>query len=80
MLAGIGHNGKSVLTGIMEWMHEGKVSHVTLASLIADIRFGASGFENMDINIDTEMKGGPNVADAYNQIKAITTPSHKHRS
>ena len=29
----------------------------------------------MDINIDTEMKGGPNVADAYNQIKAITTPA-----
>jgi P4 family phage/plasmid primase-like protien len=74
---GIGRNGKSVLTGILEHMHPGTVSHVSMSSFKDDPRFSMADLEGMDVNIDVEMTSDK-IRD-LSIIKRITTATHRHR-
>jgi len=75
--AGIGRNGTSVLTGILEHMHPGTVSHVSMSSFKDDPRFSMADLEGMDVNIDVEMTND-RIRD-LSIIKRITTATHRHR-
>jgi putative DNA primase/helicase len=58
-LFGYGSNGKSVVTSFLTALHgEQSVSNVPILSLVNN-RFALSDLEHKNINIDTELTGGP---------------------